>query len=280
MQTLIDATSAIRYDQLHLFPVALDLGLFQLRWYAISYIAMIALGWWYLRTMLRRSGAPMAAGHVDDLVFSLTLGIIIGGRLGYCLFYRPEIWRAPLDVLKLWQGGMSLHGGFLGVIVSLILFARRHRLRLLRVCDYVACATPFGLVLVRIANFVNGELWGRPSSLPWAVIFPGTQDGIPRHPSQLYEAVLEGGLSMIVLAYLFWRTDARLRPGHLLGAGLILYGTARVLLEFVRQPDAGLDHLWWGLTMGQTLSVPMIGAGIWFYARSLSRSRVAIVPAA
>ena len=221
MQTLIDATSAIRYDQLHLSPVALDFGLFQIRWYALSYIAMIALGWWYLRRMLRRSGAPMTAGHVDDLVFYLTLGIIIGGRLGYCVFYRPEIWRAPLDVLKLWQGGMSLHGGFLGVIVSLILFARRHRLRLLRVCDYVACATPFGLVLVRIANFVNGELWGRPSSLPWAVIFPGTQDGIPRHPSQLYEAALEGGLSMIVLAYLFWRTDARLRPGHLLGAGQI-----------------------------------------------------------
>ncbi len=151
MPTLIDATSAIRYDQLHLSPVALDFGLFQIRWYALSYIAMIAMGWWYLRRMLRRSGAPMTAGHVDDLVFYLTLGIIIGGRLGYCVFYRPDIWRAPLDVLKLWQGGMSLHGGFLGVIVSLVLFTRRHRLSLLRVCDYVACATPFGLMLVRIA---------------------------------------------------------------------------------------------------------------------------------
>ena len=278
MLTMIDATSAIRYDQLPLSPVAWDFGLFQLRWYALSYIAMIALGWWYLRKMLRRSGAPMAERHVDDLVFYLTLGIIIGGRLGYCLFYRPEIWRDPLDVLKLWQGGMSLHGGFLGVIVSLIVLTRRHRLSLLRVCDYVACATPFGLVLVRIANFVNGELWGRPSSLPWAVIFPGTQDGIPRHPSQLYEAALEGGVTMIVLAYLFWHTDARLHPGRLLGTGLILYGTARFLLEFVRQPDAGLDHLWWGLTMGQTLSVPMIVAGIWLWTRSYMRSSVTPVP--
>ncbi|MES3055334.1 prolipoprotein diacylglyceryl transferase [Sphingomonas faeni] len=279
MPIMIDATSAIRYDQLPLSPVAWDFGLFQLRWYALSYIAMIALGWWYLRKMLGRSGAPMAERHVDDLVFYLTLGIILGGRLGYCLFYRPEIWRDPLDVLKLWRGGMSLHGGFLGVIVSLIAFTRRHRLSLLRVCDYVACATPFGLVLVRIANFVNGELWGRPSSLPWAVIFPGTQDGIPRHPSQLYEAALEGGVTMIVLAYLFWRTDARLRPGRLLGTGLTLYGTARFLLEFVRQPDAGLDHLWWGLTMGQTLSVPMIVAGIWFWGRSYTRSSVTPVPA-
>ncbi len=279
MPTMIDVTSAIRYDQLPLSPVAWDFGLFQLRWYALSYIAMIALGWWYLRRMLRQSSAPMAERHVDDLVFYLTLGIILGGRLGYCLFYRPEIWRDPLDVLKLWQGGMSLHGGFLGVIVSLIVFTRRHRLSLLRVCDYVACATPFGLVLVRIANFVNGELWGRPSSLPWAVIFPGTQDGIPRHPSQLYEAAIEGGVTMIVLAYLFWRTDARLRPGRLLGTGLILYGTARFLLEFVRQPDAGLDHLWWGLTMGQTLSVPMIVAGIWFWTRSYMRSSATPVPA-
>lgn len=279
MPIMIDATSAIRYDQLPLSPVAWDFGLLQLRWYALSYIAMIALGWWYLRKMLRRSGAPMAERHVDDLVFYLTLGIILGGRLGYCLFYRPEIWRDPLDVLKLWQGGMSLHGGFLGVIVSLIVFTRRHCLSLLRVCDYVGCATPFGLVLVRIANFVNGELWGRPSSLPWAVIFPGTQDRIPRHPSQLYEAALEGGVTMIVLAYLFWRTDARLRPGRLLGTGLILYGTARFLLEFVRQPDAGLDHLWWGLTMGQTLSVPMIVAGIWFLGRSYTRSSVTPVPA-
>ena len=258
----VAATSAIRYDELHLSPVALDLGFFQLRWYAFSYIAMILTGWWYLLKLLSRSGAPMAKRHVDDLVFYVTLGIIVGGRLGYTLFYRQEIWLHPLDVLKLW------HGGFLGVIFSLWLFTRRYGLSMLRVCDYVACATPFGLILVRIANFVNGELWGRPSTLPWAVIFPGTHDGVPRHPSQLYEAGLEGGLTMIVLGYLFWRTEARLRPGRLLGAGLSMYGTARFVLEFLRQPDAGLEHLWWGLTMGQTLSVPMIAAGLWLLLRS------------
>ena len=267
--------AAIRYDQLHLSPVALDLRLFQLRWYALSYIAMILLGWWYLLKLVAQPGAPMTRRHVDDLVFSITLGVILGGRLGYSLFYRPDMWAHPIDVLKLWEGGMSFHGGFLGVVMALWLFTRRHGLSMLRVCDYVACATPFGLILVRLANFVNGELWGRPSTLPWAVIFPGTHDDIPRHPSQLYEAALEGGLMMAVLLYLFWRTDARLRPGRLLGTGLTIYGTARFLLEFVRQPDAGLEHLWWGLTMGQTLSLPMILVGVIILVRSTRDSSLA-----
>lgn len=263
------AASAWNYDNMHLSPVALDFGVVQLRWYALSYMAMILLGWWYLLRLAAQPDAPMAKRHVDDLVFYVTLGVILGGRLGFSLFYQPQMWAHPLDVLKLWQGGMSLHGGFLGVIVALLLFARRHRLSLLRVCDYVACATPFGLILVRLANFVNGELWGRPSNLPWAIIFPGTHDGIPRHPSQLYEAALEGGLMMVVLVYLFWRTDARRRPGRLLGTGLTIYGCARFTLEFVRQPDAGLEHLSWGLTMGQTLSLPMILAGLFFLIRSM-----------
>ena len=229
---------------------------------------MFVLGWLYLRRLIAQPGAPLARDHLDDLLFHVAIGVILGGRLGYCLFYRPEIWATPVEIVKLWQGGMSLHGGLIGVLAGLWLFARRHRLSMLRVCDYVACAAPFGLFLVRIANFVNGELWGRPSSLPWAVIFPGTHDGIPRHPSQLYKAVFEGLLTMAALGFLFWRTDARLRPGRLLGAGLTLYGTARFLLEYVRQPDAGLEHLAWGLTMGQTLSVPMVLAGLWFLIRS------------
>ena len=265
---ILTAATAIRYADLHLSPVALDLGLFQLRWYALSYIAMLLLGWWYLLKLVARPGAPMSRAHVDDLVFYITIGVILGGRLGYCTFYQPQIWATPLEVLKLWQGGMSLHGGFIGVIVALILFTRRHRLDLLRVCDYVACATPFGTFLVRIANFVNGELWGRPSNLPWAIIFPGTHDNIPRHPSQLYEALLEGALMMALLGYLFWHTDARRHPGRLLGAGLTLYGAARFGLEYVRQPDACLEHLSWGLTMGQTLSLPMLLAGLWFTVRS------------
>ncbi len=263
------ATNAIRYDHLHLSPIALHLGVFELRWYALSYISMLLLGWWYLIKLIARPGAPMNRAQLDDLVFYATLGIIVGGRLGYCTFYKPEIWRTPLEVLKLWQGGMSFHGGLIGIVVALALFARRHRLDLLRICDYVDCAAPFGLVLVRIANFVNGELWGRPSNLPWAVIFPGTRDGIPRYPSQLYEAVLEGVLMILLLGYLFWCTEARLRPGRLLCAGLILYGTARFSLEFVRQPDTGLEHLSWGLTMGQTLSLPMVLAGLYFLWRSL-----------
>jgi phosphatidylglycerol:prolipoprotein diacylglycerol transferase len=263
---------------MHLSPVALDLGVVQLRWYALSYMAMILLGWWYLLKLIAQPGAPMARRHVDDLVFYVMLGVILGGRLGFSLFYQPQMWAHPLDVLKLWQGGMSLHGGFIGVIVALLLFARRHHLSLLRVCDYVACATPFGLILVRLANFVNGELWGRPSNLPWAIIFPGTHDGVPRHPSQLYEAALEGGLTMIVLAWLFWRTDARRRPGRLLGTGLTMYGCARFGLEYLRQPDAGLEHLSWGLTMGQTLSLPMILAGLFFLIRSLRSAPAAHTP--
>jgi len=277
---LAQATAAIRYDQLHLSPVALDLGVFQLRWYALSYIATILLGWWYMLKLIARPGAPMGRRHVDDLVFFITLGVILGGRLGYTLFYRPDLWSHPVDVLKLWEGGMSLHGGFLGVILALWLFTRRHGLSMLRTCDYVACATPFGLILVRIANFVNGELWGRPSSLPWAIVFPGTHDNVPRHPSQLYEAALEGGLTMTVLVYLFWRTDARLRPGRLLGTGLTLYGTARFLLEHWRQPDAGLEHLWWGLTMGQTLSLPMVLIGLALLLRSTRDPVPAGTPAA
>jgi len=267
---------AIHYDNLHLSPIALDLGGFQLRWYALSYIAMILLGWWYLLKLVGQPESPMAKRQVEDLVFYATIGIVAGGRLGYCTFYDPEIWHHPIDILKVWHGGMSLHGGFLGVVTALWLFTRRNGLSMLRICDYVACATPFGLIIVRIANFVNGERWGRPSTLPWAVIFPGTRDGVPRHPSQLYEALLEGVLTMLVLVYLFWRTDARLRPGRLLGTGLILYGSARFVLEFFRQPDAGLEHLSWGLTMGQTLSFPMILAGIWFLLRSGRSGRIPV----
>jgi phosphatidylglycerol:prolipoprotein diacylglycerol transferase len=242
-----------------------------LRWYALSFLAMLALGWWYLRRLVARPGAPMTRAQVDDALFYVGLGVIVGGRLGYSLFYQPAIWLRPWQVFELWNGGMSFHGGLVGVLVALWLFARRNRLDLLRVLDYVACAAPFGMILVRLANFVNGELWGRPSNLPWAMVFPGSGDGVPRHPSQLYEAALEGGLLMVVLVWLFWRTDARNRPGCLAGTGLLLYGVARFLLEFTRQPDKGLEHLAWGLTMGQTLCVPMILAGAWLLIRS-SRS--------
>ena len=262
-----------RWQDLGLSPVAFHLGPLDIRWYALSYLAMIGLGWWYLRKLVAQPGAPMTRPHVDDLVFYLTIGVIAGGRLGYTLFYKPEIWGGPLQVLKLWEGGMSFHGGLIGVLVALGIFTWKHGLNMVRVCDYVACATPFGLVLVRIANFINGELWGRPTTLPWGMVFPGAGDDLPRHPSQLYEAGLEGLVMGIVLFWLFWFTNARNRPGRLLGTGLLIYGTARFLLEFVRQPDKGLEHLWWGLTMGQTLSLPILAAGHYFVFRPLREGR-------
>jgi phosphatidylglycerol:prolipoprotein diacylglycerol transferase len=265
---LAQAGSALRWDQLGISPVALDLGFLQLKWYSLSYLAMILLGWWYMARLIARPDAPLAKRNLEPFALFITAGVIVGGRLGYCIFYQPEIWATPLEVLKAWNGGMSFHGGLIGIILAIFLFCRIYRLDMLRVCDYVACATPFGLILVRLANFANGELWGRPTDLPWGMIFPGAHDNVARHPSQLYEALLEGLLMMAVLAYLFWRTDARYRPGRLLGVGLVIYGAARFLIEFVRQPDAGLEHLPLGLTMGQMLSAPMLVAGLYFLVRS------------
>ncbi len=266
----VDAANAIRWTDFGLSPIALDLGFFKLRWYALSYIASIVLGWWYLTKLIDQPGAPMAKRHVDDFIFYATLGIILGGRAGYILFYKPEMIADPIAMLKLWEGGMSLHGGLLGTVFAIWLFCRNHKLNMLRVCDYVACATPFGLVLVRIANFVNGELWGRPTELPWAMVFPGGGE-IARHPSQLYEAAGEGLVSMIVLWFLFWKTGSRYFPGRLVGTGLIIYGVARSAIELLREPDKGLENLSWGLTMGQTLSIPMIIIGIYLIATSKAR---------
>jgi phosphatidylglycerol---prolipoprotein diacylglyceryl transferase len=267
---LTDAANAIRWTDLGLSPIALDLGFFKLRWYALSYITMIIVGWWYLAKLIEQPGAPMAKRHVDDFIFYATLGIILGGRVGYILFYKPEMIADPISMLKLWEGGMSLHGGFLGVIFAIWLFSRNHKLNMLRVCDYVACTTPFGQFLVRIANFVNGELWGRPTDAPWGMIFPGGGE-IARHPSQLYEAAGEGLVSMVVLWFLFWKTDSRYFPGRLVGTGLVLYGVARTSIELLREPDKGLENLSWGLTMGQTLSIPMIIVGVYLIVTSKAR---------
>jgi phosphatidylglycerol---prolipoprotein diacylglyceryl transferase len=275
---IADATAAIRYDQLGLSPIALDLGFFKIRWYSLSYIVGIMLAWWYLIKLCAQPGAPMARRHIDDFIFYATLGIILGGRLGYCLFYKPSIFATPLEILRVWEGGMSLHGGLLGVVLALWWFTKRHKLSALRVADYVACATPFGLGLGRLANFVNGELWGRPTTLPWGIIFPGTGDNLPRHPSQIYEAGLEGLFMFTVLWLMFWKSDARYQPGRLVGAGLIIYGASRAAVELVRQPDVGLEDLAWGLTMGQTLSLPMVIIGLYlFFTAKARRTRVEAV---
>jgi phosphatidylglycerol:prolipoprotein diacylglycerol transferase len=262
---------AIHWADLGLDPIALDLGFFKLRWYSLAYLAGIVLGWWYLLKLLDRPGAPMARRHADDMVFYTTLGILLGGRLGYVLFYRPDFYYAhPGDIVRLWDGGMSFHGGVIGVSLGIFYMARKNGLNWLRIHDYVACCVPFGLFFGRLANFVNGELWGRPTNLPWAMIFPRADD-LPRHPSQLYEAGMEGILLFALLWFLFWKTDARYQPGKLVGSFILGYGISRFLLEFVRQPDAGLEHLPWGLSMGQTLTVPMLLGGVYLIATAKRR---------
>lgn len=275
---------------------AIDIGGFTLalRWYALAYIVGIALGWWAVLSVIRRprlwgiDGPPVDAKQVEDLVTWIVLGVILGGRLGFVLFYQPTHYLAnPTEILMVWKGGMSFHGGFLGVVIAAWAFARRHGVPTLPLADALALAVPPGLFLGRLANFTNGELWGRPTELPWGVIFPGQTAqscgevvGLcARHPSQLYEAALEGILLGLVMIWLVWRRGALRRPGLVTGTFLTGYGVARFAVEFVRQPDAQFIapgnplghaiHGWdIGLTMGQVLSVPMIAVGLWLIIRT------------
>jgi phosphatidylglycerol:prolipoprotein diacylglycerol transferase len=273
--------NAIRYSDLGIHPEVFRIGWFALRWYSLAYLAGIVLGWWYLLRLLAQPGAPMARRHADDLVFYATLGVILGGRLGYVVFYKPlEYWHNPMEILRLWDGGMSFHGGVIGVSLAIFYLAWRNKLDWLRIHDYVACCTPFGLFFGRLANFVNGELWGRETSLPWGVIFP-TGGEVARHPSQIYEAGLEGLLLFLILWFMFWRTRARYQPGMLVGAFILVYGVSRFLLEYVREPDAHLIRFaeQTGLHMGQWLSLPMILGGLYLVATARKRSeRVVPVP--
>ncbi len=270
---LIAFANPIRFTDLGIGPVALDLGLFQLRWYSLSYLAMIMLGYWWMRRLIQKPGAPLGQQHADDLITYVTLGVILGGRLGYMVIYDHSLF--ALDrFYKLWEGGMSLHGGLVGVLVALTLYTRKHKLSFLRVCDYIACCVPFGTFLVRLANFANGELWGRPTDVRWAMIFPGAGE-VPRHPSQLYEAGLEGLFMAAVLWPLFWKTDARYKPGLLVGIAAIIYGAARFLIEYVREPDTQMQ---WvpditGLTTGQWLTLPILLVGLWLAFTANARRR-------
>jgi len=265
------SSNAIIWNDLGLDPVALDLGVFELRWYSLAYLAGIFIGYWYLLRLIRQPGAPLARRHADDLVFYAALGIILGGRLGYVLFYNFGYYlQNPLDILKLWDGGMSFHGGVLGTVVGILYLARKEKLNWLRVHDYVACCVPFGLLFGRLANFVNQELWGAETHVPWAVRFPEVVNGQqllgpPRHPSQLYEAGLEGLVLFAILWWMFWRTQARYEPGKLVGAFIFFYGLFRFAVEFVREPDAQRAEFAQatGLHMGQWLSLPMIVGGAW-----------------
>ena len=223
----------------------------------------------------------MARRHADDLVFYATLGIILGGRLGYVLFYRPDFYfHNPVDIVKMWDGGMSFHGGVIGTSLGIFYLARKNGLNWLRIHDYVACCVPFGLFFGRLANFVNGELWGRATDVPWAVVFP-TGGPVPRHPSQIYEALLEGIVLLAVLAWAFWKTEARYQPGKLVGIFLLGYGLCRFAVEYFREADeqlmdfAARTHL----HMGQWLSLPMILGGVYLIATAKAR-RVRVEPVA
>ncbi len=257
-----------------------ELGPFALRWYSLSYIVAIVFGWWLLARMIKRSGSPMTSETLDNFITWATLGVILGGRIGYVLFYNPEKYLAdPIEVIRLWDGGMSFHGGAFGVIVGCFGFAIFNATSGLRVLDYVATVSPLGLGLGRLANFVNGELWGRPTGSNWGIIFPNAGPE-PRYPSQLFEAGLEGAVLLAILSWLFWRTDARLRPGLLAGVFGVGYSLARTLIENYREPDRQLGFLSSGLTMGQTLSLPMLAVGLLLIILALRRQPLPATPAA
>ncbi len=267
------AADHIRFTDLGLNDTIFRIGWFSLKWYSIAYIAGIIAGWWYLLKLCAQPGSPMARRHADDLIFYATLGVILGGRIGYVLFYQPAMLLSPLQILRLWDGGMSFHGGVIGTSIGLILFSRSQGLQWLRVHDYVACTVPFGLFFGRLANFVNGELYGKPSDVPWAIIFPRTGDDVARHPSQLYEAGLEGIALFAVLWFCFWRTKMRYEPGKLTGIFVAGYGAARFFVEFFREPDEQLREFAaaTGLHMGQWLCVPMILGGAYLIATAKGR---------
>jgi phosphatidylglycerol:prolipoprotein diacylglycerol transferase len=259
-------------------PVLISFGPIAVRWYALAYIVGILLGWLYARAIIRRnelwgSPPPMTVADYDDFVLWVTLGIIAGGRLGYVLFYNPSYFVAhPVEIFQVWKGGMSFHGGFLGCVLAVVLFARQRGLSILSLGDITCAAGTIGIFLGRIANFINGELWGRPTDVPWAMVFP-TGGELPRHPSQLYEALLEGLVLFVVLNAMI-RRGALKRPGLILGAFSFGYGVARTICEHFREPDPQLGFLWGGMTMGMLLSLPLILAGIILMAMAIQREGV------
>ncbi|MFK0299937.1 prolipoprotein diacylglyceryl transferase [Brevundimonas sp. NPDC090276] len=281
-------------------PVLIHLGPLPIRWYALAYVAGIVLGWWYASRLAKTErlwspGKPPVTGpQLDDLVLWITLGVILGGRFGYALFYKPSMfaqlftgdsWGERLELLQLWTGGMSFHGGFLGVVIALVLYANRQKINPLSLGDLIAPVAPLGLFFGRIANFINGELWGRETTVPWAIRFCNARieqmygfcpaGNEPRHPSQLYEAGLEGLLLFGLLSLAIWKWRMLKRPGFVTGLFLLGYGVCRAALENVRQPDVGLDNLPLGLTMGMILSIPMMLAGAWLIWRALNKPVVA-----
>ena len=260
-------------------PIAIQIGPIAIRWYALAYIGGIVLGWIYARALIKNERlwggpAPISLAQMDDFILWVTVGIIVGGRSGYVLFYNlPFFLQHPLEIFELWKGGMSFHGGFLGCVAAVMLFARRNGISILSLGDITTAVGPIGLFLGRLANFINSELWGRvtDASLPWGVVFPNGGP-LPRHPSQLYEAALEGILLFTVLAVMI-RMGALKRPGLILGSFIAIYALARIAAEFFREPDPQLGFLWGGLTVGMLLSLPMIAGGVAFVLWAMRRPR-------
>ena len=257
---------------LRLFPdptVLIQIGPLMIRYYALAYIFGLVLGWRLLRGLVRRPPVAATPEQADDFLTWATLGVVLGGRLGYVLFYQPGRFLAePLQIFAVWQGGMSFHGGMLGVVIATAWYCRREKIPMLAFGDRVAVVAPIGLGFGRIANFINGELWGRPAPdwLPWAMVFP---NGGPvlRHPSQIYQALLEGAVLLAVMWGLSRRPAVLARPGMLVGVFLTGYALARITGEFFREPDAFLGFLFAGITMGQLLSLPMLAVGLWLIGR-------------
>jgi phosphatidylglycerol:prolipoprotein diacylglycerol transferase len=252
-------------------PIAFSIGPLAVRWYGLMYLLGFAAGWWLGLRRIAKGLAPVTRQQFDDLLFLAVLGVILGGRLGYVLFYKPGHYLShPLEIFAVWQGGMSFHGGLLGVMLAMSFAAWRHRIDYLRLMDFVAPLAPLGIAAGRLGNFINGELWGRVTSAPWGMLFRGAGD-LPRHPSQLYQFALEG----VALFVLLWWFSSKPRPrGQVSALFLIGYGTLRFIAEFAREPDAFLGYLAFGLTMGQWLCLPMILAGIalWTWSRRSTRS--------
>ncbi|APE27262.1 prolipoprotein diacylglyceryl transferase [Aurantiacibacter gangjinensis] len=277
-------SEVLRWSDLRL-QSGIDLGFFELKYYSLAYLAGILIAYWHLSKMVKTPGAPMAQLHVDDLFFYCTLGVILGGRTGYVLFYEPSLltsfseegiitWRAA----QVWTGGMSFHGGLIGVVLAIAWVSWRGGLPFIRVADYISVNVGFGMLFGRLANFINGELWGRPveSSLPWAMTFPGAGPE-PRHPSQLYQALGEGLLVVVIMLCLFWLTRARYRPALLVGVFTTIISIARFVVEFFREPDSHLVHVVeeTGLSRGQWLTIPLILVGIGLVIWALRRPALA-----
>jgi phosphatidylglycerol:prolipoprotein diacylglycerol transferase len=257
-------------------PVLIHIGPLAIRWYALAYIAGILLGWRYCARLVRDARLwtpitpPVTSLQIDDLVLWITFGVILGGRTGYIIFYgRGQFDHDPMEMLRIWHGGMSFHGGLLGVTVAVIIYALINGVDMVRLGDLIAPCAPIGLFFGRIANFINGELWGRPTTLPWGIVFPSAPDDLPRHPSQLYEAGLEGLLLFLILRLASHRLRWLPRKGALLGVFLLFYGLFRISLENVRNPDIGMPDFPLGLTMGMILSIPMVLLGLGLIIRAV-----------